>query len=171
MDDETEHYKSVYAEFGLAIYLAQCLEHGLVNALIYIDLIPNRSRAAESLEEWGALFDSYISDRFSLTLGRLIGELKKITDVEQGLSDRLKAALSSRNFLAHHFFRERAELFLSEAGRNSMLEELAEAQELFQSVETQLAEAVRPAKERIGLTQERLRAYYAEWAQASGLEL
>ena len=33
MDNEDEHTKEVYARFGLAVYYAQVLEHGLVNAL------------------------------------------------------------------------------------------------------------------------------------------
>ncbi|MDP1548243.1 MAG: hypothetical protein Q8L87_19690, partial [Anaerolineales bacterium] len=33
-----EQIKTVYAHFGLALYLAQVLEHGLANALIYSGL-------------------------------------------------------------------------------------------------------------------------------------
>ncbi|WP_269077590.1 hypothetical protein [Xanthomonas cannabis] len=32
-EDHGEQVKEIYARFGLAIYQAQCLEHGLVNAL------------------------------------------------------------------------------------------------------------------------------------------
>ena len=47
-DESGDHYKTVYAHFGAAMYFAQCLEHGLVNALVYLDLIPNHPRPYRS---------------------------------------------------------------------------------------------------------------------------
>jgi hypothetical protein len=41
IDPTDEHVKTVYAHFGLAVYLAQVLEHGLVNALVFVDLLPS----------------------------------------------------------------------------------------------------------------------------------
>jgi len=38
--EDGEHIKEVYAHFGLAIYLAQVLEHGIVNALVCADFVP-----------------------------------------------------------------------------------------------------------------------------------
>lgn len=40
--DEDEHVKEVYARFGLAVYFAQVLEHGLVNALVILFLLPRK---------------------------------------------------------------------------------------------------------------------------------
>lgn len=39
--DEDDHVKEVYARFGLAVYHAQELEHGLVNAPVVLGLIPS----------------------------------------------------------------------------------------------------------------------------------
>jgi hypothetical protein len=39
--DKDEHHKEVYAHFGLAVFTAQVLEHGIVNALVLCDLISN----------------------------------------------------------------------------------------------------------------------------------
>jgi hypothetical protein len=44
--------KEVYARFGLAVYWAQVLERGVVNALVIVDLIPSRRHLARSAEEW-----------------------------------------------------------------------------------------------------------------------
>jgi hypothetical protein len=46
------HVKEVYARFGLAVYWAQVLERGVVNALVIVDLIPSRRHLARSAEEW-----------------------------------------------------------------------------------------------------------------------
>ena len=39
-DDKNEHVKNVYAHFGLAMYFAQVLEHGLANAMMSAQLLP-----------------------------------------------------------------------------------------------------------------------------------
>lgn len=168
---EDEHYKSVYAEFGLAIYLAQCLEHAIVNALMFVDLIPHANKSAASSNEWRDLFDTYIGERFGFTLGKLLGELKRVMPVDSGLAQSLADALKLRNFLAHAFFRERAELFLSHSGREAMIQELVKAQESFQHVETLLAETIQPAQLELGFTPEALKAYRDSWARANGFEL
>ena len=49
--DEDEQHKEIYAHFGLAIFTAQVLEHGIVNALVCCDLIPNRRRQFDSQED------------------------------------------------------------------------------------------------------------------------
>ena len=53
-EDDGEHEKEVFARFGLAMYRAQVLEHGIVNALAVLDLIPSRRHLARSREDWGA---------------------------------------------------------------------------------------------------------------------
>ena len=41
--NEDEHIREVYAHFGLAVYQAQVLEHGLVNAMVILKF-PERNR-------------------------------------------------------------------------------------------------------------------------------
>src|ERR1700683_4730827 len=85
-DDETgEHYKTVYAHFGAAIYLAQCLEHGLVNALVYLDHIPNHPRPVRTLDEWSRSFDGFMNKQFENTLGQLIRRLRAIAKIPDEL--------------------------------------------------------------------------------------
>ena len=56
--DEGEHVKEVYARFGLALNCAQVLEHGLVNALFIVDLIPSH-HLARSRDKWGTAVDAF----------------------------------------------------------------------------------------------------------------
>ncbi len=157
-----EQVREVYARFGLAVYQAQCLEHGLVNALVFLDLIPNKRRIAKSASEWAALVDSFMEARFELTLGKMIRALKDITVVPAELRDQLANALSKRNWLAHHYFRERAETFLTQSGRLAMVAELETMQAMFSQADDALDAAVRPARERVGLTDEVLAKTYAK---------
>jgi hypothetical protein len=160
-DDEVEiQSKEVYAHFGLAIYLAQCLEHGLVNAFFFIDLMPNRLNLATNQVEWETVVETFMEAKFRLTLGRMIDTLAKITPVDPSLADLLSDALQKRNWLAHHYFRERAEAFLTSTGRLGMIAELESAQTLFRNADSALENAVEPARLKAGLTDELLAETY-----------
>ncbi len=115
--DEDEHVKEVYARFGLAVYYAQVLEHGLVNALVVLDLIPNRRHLARSRDEWGTQFDAFTDRHFEATMGRLMKNLRAVTQVHADLEKLLQDVLNRRNWLVHDFFRERATEFMSALGR------------------------------------------------------
>lgn len=47
MDDENYHTREVYANFGLAIYCAQVLKHGVVNLLTLAKISPNLAATKE----------------------------------------------------------------------------------------------------------------------------
>lgn len=159
MDREDEHVKTVYANFGLAVYLGQVLEHGVVNALLVVDLAPRATEVATK-ETWGDAVDAFFADRFQETLGRLVKRLKQFSAVPPSLEATLEEALCERNRLVHHFFRDHAENFMSESGRYRMLAELEWSRALFQNADEALDEVVRPIRTRYGYTDERLAEAY-----------
>jgi hypothetical protein len=161
--DEDDHHRCVYAHFGLAIYCAQCLEHGLVNAFIYLDLIPNHPRPVPSTEAWQRSVDGFMDREFEKTLGQLIRKLGEITSVPPGLASRLDNALRQRNWLAHDYFRERATGWLTEEGRNQMVSELQECQRLFLEADKLLDATFKTVRERHGFTEERLQREYEKY--------
>jgi len=83
----------------------------------------------------------------------------------------LANALTKRNFLAHHFFRERSDEFLSQDGREKMIAELQDAQALFETADAMLYEATRPARERYGFTEERIEQMIEERLRTISLDL
>src|SRR5258707_9358823 len=105
MDDEGEQIKEVYARFGLAVYFAQVLEHGIVNALLIVSLIPSRRHLVPSIEEWAAEVDAFTGRHFEDTMGRLIKSLRSVTTLGVGLEVLLRDALGKRNWLVHDYFR------------------------------------------------------------------
>jgi len=163
---EDEHVKTVYARFGLAMYLAQVLEHGLANALMSAELLPRRAGKPVPRKQWEAEFNAFMDQQFQQTLGRLIRALKSATSVPSDLEGLLTEALEKRNFLAHHYFRERAEAFMSREGRDKMIEELQRAQKLFDDADARLTEVAKPLRERYGLTDERLRPFEEEYLKS-----
>jgi hypothetical protein len=158
--DEDEHVKEVYARFGLAVYFAQVLEHGLVNALVILDLIPSRRHLARSPDEWGAEVDAFMDRHFQATMGRLMRSLRAVTQVEADLEQLLNDALSKRNWLAHDFFRERATEFMTADGREQMLREADGCRDLFQSADKRLETIVAPLRKKAGITDELLAREY-----------
>ena len=149
MIDKDEHIKEVYAYFGLAMYMAQVLEHGIVNASVYLELLP-KTKGKWSPEE----FETYMDTEFEKTLGRLIGKLRTLTAIDDDLENLLTITLKKRNWLAHHYFRERAEEFLSPSGRDSMITELGQCRDLFQTTDRKLDAVITPLMKRLGLTDE-----------------
>jgi hypothetical protein len=156
-DDEHEaEVKEVYARFGLALYFAQVLEHGIVNAMVIMSLIPEKRHLAPSASEWAATVDQFMSQKFEKTMGGLIHDLQAHGATPAGLQGSLRDALRKRNWLAHHFFRERASDFMTRSGRSRMLAELDECRDLFHATDSLLEQAVRPVRLTAGLSDEML---------------
>jgi len=106
----------LYRDVGEAVHLSQALETS-IRALI--EVVNQR-------------FDAHIDERQIIlaedrhTLGRLIDELKKHGDLNQGFTDTLSEALAARNYIAHHFFIRSVGAFRDEAGCVSALQLLDE---------------------------------------------
>lgn len=144
--------RDVYAHFGVAIYKAQVLEHGLANAMTYA------SKAAGRLSTLPD-FDAFIESKFEKTLGALIADLKRHVQIDSTLESTLKAALTKRNWLAHHYFRERSEAFMSDEGCNDMISELEAATDLFDRADKALDVVSKPLAAKIGVTDDLIDAY------------
>lgn len=161
--DEDEHHKEVFAYFGLAMFTAQVLEHAIVNALVISDLIPNRRDKAVSRESWGLEVDQFMDNHFENTMARLIKAFRKVATVSDELEQSLGQSLQMRNFLAHRYFRERATVWLTEKGRDSMIAELQEVRDLFQKTDDLIGEMVKPLYRRYGFTEETLNRVHEEY--------
>ncbi|GAB2902551.1 hypothetical protein GCM10027046_34640 [Uliginosibacterium flavum] len=158
-----EHVREVYAHFGLAIYCSQVLEHGIGNTLVYASLIPSNLGKIRSRTEWEEKFDGFLGAHFDKTLGRMIAALKSEIAIPVELESMLTEALKKRNWLAHHYFRDRSDEFLNERGREIMIEELKATQTLFSDADERLEAATKPLREKYGFTDERLEKYFDEY--------
>jgi|GEM_PF-478937 len=164
-DTSSEQGKDIFAHFGLAIYQTQLLEHSIVNVLSFLDPSLSQRKLTKSATEWDDLVDSFFSSKFKLTLGKMINELKAITVIDPNLEDLLSAALLKRNWLIHHYFRDRAEVFLTSSGRNTMLIELKEAQTVFRQADEALEAVLKPVREKFGITDEVIATEFAKIKQ------
>lgn len=152
--DESEHCKEVYAYFGLAMYRAQCVEQSLIQLLIFFDFFEKNAPAFSTRDRWEADFDRFDREISEKTMGRLLKHINNLGILDEELKDLLSMALNKRNWLAHHYFVDRAVDFVSERGRVDMIAELGELTDLFNAVEEALQPLSRSAALRYGITDE-----------------
>ncbi|WKZ29362.1 MAG: hypothetical protein QY323_01370 [Patescibacteria group bacterium] len=154
--DETEEVKEVYAYFGLAVYAAQCLEHGLVNAMVCLRLIPERRSKVSTVSEWEKEVDAFYDNEFRKTLGQMVSAFRQYVEMPADLIAGLTNALEIRNWLSHRYFRERAEDFMFPEGRKKMLVELLSSAETIRATDRQLESFIAPLLQKYRITQELL---------------
>ncbi|WP_156906859.1 hypothetical protein [Desulforegula conservatrix] len=148
MSDHSEPFKEVCANFGAAMYFAQVLEHGIANALLFLDFIP-RTRGKWTPEE----YDAFFNQNFDKTLGNLIKTLKNVSSLPAILEVDLQKSKEKRAFLAHHFFRERADAFV--LGKfDDAIQELEAFQNFFRETDMALQNFVKPITDKIGLSEQ-----------------
>ena len=144
IDPESWLTREVYAYFGLAMYAAQVLEHEMVNLIAWTDV---SSKGYAEPGEIDAIYEKLFRETFGSLRNRLAGRRQDIDYLE----DKLKRALALRNFLAHHYFRERASAAMYEGGKRRMIAELEKARDLFGELDAELETFTHQAVERLGL--------------------
>lgn len=155
--NEDEPFKELCAEYGAAMYFAQVLEHGIANALGFLDLIP-RTGAQYTPEE----HDAYFEDKFAKTLGNLIRKLEAVTTLPDDLKSDLLESKRRRDLLAHRFFRLAADDI--QLGRYQLhFDALEDHRAFFHATDRKLDAFVAPVMERYGLTKERLSQVMQEY--------
>ncbi len=111
--------REVYAKFGLAYYLSECLHRELC-MILALSGFPSRNLITRPRVE------ERLAQAFSLTLGDVAVKLQGVLPAELGRG--LRMALGQRNVLAHQFWFERAHLMFSVSDVRRLLVELARRQ-------------------------------------------
>jgi len=150
---DEEYLKDVYARFGLAMYWAQAVEReiGILLAAVY-----NPAFRLSTPDERERAFQ----EEFSKTLGRLVAKLRAKGHVEPAFEARLLKSVETRNWLAHHYFWDRAGHFMSHGGRELILDELARITDELRAINGVLSPISQRWLERAGVPREVLQA---EW--------
>lgn len=164
--DESEHCKEVYAHFGLAYYDAGVVETGIAIALLYAkfltkwkDKIKTGGRTNFDRKSYEADFDAFFKDQHSQTFGNILKGLKSAYHIAPELADAIREGKTLRDFLAHHFYRERAVDFAARAGRDRMIAELMAMQEKFRALDRRVQDLTGPVKAKLGIEEETIGAF------------
>jgi hypothetical protein len=146
IDPESVQIREVYAQFGVAIYMAQALERtlGIALATVYRSG-PRRITRGQ--------YDSLLQSNFEKTLGQLVAKLRKSVAIPRESEDMLSEALRKRNWLVHDYFWERAASFNRPEGRQSMIDELKTLIEYLEEVDARFTAIVEEWGDKHGVTQ------------------
>jgi hypothetical protein len=167
LDDESWDIRETFAYFGRAFYMASVLEVGLAHALLLGEfLVEVRDKIVASKgkgfdrKQYEADFDSFMDKQFALTMGNIIRRVEKLPDFDEDLRKRIVAAKDRRDFLTHHYWRERSVKFAAPEGRKQMRDELNEDAEAFGRLDQDIQAAMKPTREKLGIDDKVLEAYF-----------
>ncbi len=144
--DEME-IKEVYALFGLTVYLIQCFERQLAITLAAVCLSDPDDVSREQ-------YDALLGTNFKKTLGQLFHKMKDDVHITVEVKEEIEASLRLRNFLIHNYFWTRAILFKSSSGRQTMLQELTDACNIFQEADSKLEKITKEWGKKRGVTEQ-----------------
>ena len=153
IDRESWLGRQVFAYFGLAMYWAQCIEHGIANVVA----------ATGQREGTITTQDEFANDHAAMlrkTMGHARTELLKRRPDLIEFEDKLRHAVKLRNFLAHDYFRERTAAFMTTEGKEAMVRELERAVEFMESVNDDFVALSLDMVEAMGATEEVLSEIY-----------
>lgn len=154
-DFDEVQIREVYSRYGLAMYMAQVLEHGMVNALVVMRTLPTM-RSHDDAPSWHASFDNAYRTGLARTYGNMLQQLVSLERFPTKLLERLKAAKEDRDILAHRFFWQNDLAFLNRDGRTSMIAWCQARIELFTALSDDLDAFLAPIQAQYGITQERI---------------
>lgn len=152
------------------MYAASVFEAGLAISLMTLDFL--RSEAVNMRQvgpkafdraKYEADFDAFMARQHAQSLGNLIRGLNKAIDVGAEVKPLIDKAKIRRDFLAHHFFRERSIEFATRAGRDTMIEELERDHDLFEQADRAIEKLIRPHRAALGISDEILESHYQKF--------
>lgn len=151
MTEEELHIKDVYVHFGLASYMAQCLERSIAMVLVFVyGKGPTEITRIE--------LDQVLSKTFRKTMGQLIKELKHKNNTDL-MEVEIDLALEKRNWLIHNYFYDRAGHFMTQDGRDLMIDELIEIRGLLEKIDNFLEIICDEKIESFGVSKEKIQEY------------
>ena len=150
---EDEQAKEAFAHFGLAIHVSNILEHAVVNALLIFELLPTIT-SFNDRADWSIAVDKFFDEKFSFTFGTLLKQLLGKDELSSDLVEMLESAKVVRNYLVHHFQRETSELFFSQTGRESIVQQCQNAVDLFKQTDVELEQEMLPIRKAMGFDED-----------------
>lgn len=152
--------KEPFAFFGLTVYYAQVLEEATLNLAVVL-----------RLSEVNLISQELFLDLYDSLGRRTFGQLLKVAKSELSLSeedaDFLSKTLERRNMLVHRYFRERAEEFISEVGRQEIKKELQSMLSEFKKADAIVTSLYLPLWEKFGVNEEFVQNEFSQIVEAA----
>ena len=166
-NDAAWELNETHARFGSAMLSASNLEGHLILALLYGEFLVQISAKAQrdgglSKEQYKAELAAYRTKQSGMTMGQLISRLRALSVFSEDLRTRMVEASRMRNFLVHHFWRERIMTMSTPKGMWALQEELEKIETLLARVADEIEEAVKPIAARFNIGLDEAEAYADE---------
>jgi hypothetical protein len=163
LDDESWEIRETFGYFGQTYYMACCLEVGLAHALMYGEFLTQQHQMLVATKGKGfdkrryeADFDAFMEKHFSKTMGGVAQLAIKLPNFTDELKQRIEQARKHRNFLAHHYWRERSAKFANSRGREEMRKELAADRDMFAKLDKDVEEAMKSTRVKLKIDDKKL---------------
>jgi hypothetical protein len=137
-----------YAHVGRTMQSVAALESAIANAMVVFDLLPEMPKRV-GIKEWHRRYDQFMVKQHDLTMGKLINAIRRVSPLSDEIIEELRKAKAKRDWLVHHFFRERVQELISGPGMNEAIKELREMESLFDRTFDAFQKAMEPAYERV----------------------
>lgn len=161
LDRQGWEIRETFAYYGRALYMASVVEVALAHVLLYSQFMKEvRDEFVSKIgtkfdrSQYERDFDRFMSDQFSQTMGNLMKRVEKFADLDESLKERIADAKKRRDFLAHHYWRERSIDFATSAGRKRMRDELNADAEMFARLDRDIDAAAAPLRAHLGIKDE-----------------
>jgi hypothetical protein len=151
IEDEDGKAKLIYAYFGLAIYVTNCLEE-----TFSIMLWTNRifKQKPKTNKEVNDIIDSVENSK--KTMGQLLQEIKENYGLSEDHKEILKNVLVKRNYLIHKYFRLEIQKFYSETGQKEMLKYFGDIIDETKLIDNELNQYFEHYKLKLGFDEKRI---------------
>ena len=158
LDDESWQVRETFAYFGRAAYMASVLEVGLAHVLMFSQFmmqerdkfVANKGKGFDR-KAYEADFDAFMEQQFAQTMGNLIRRVESFDGFDDAIKRRIADAKKRRDFLIHHYWRERSLEFATSDGRMVMMKELNEDAEMFQKLDRDIEAASAIVRKKLGI--------------------
>jgi hypothetical protein len=175
---DTGDLKDIYAQFGLTFSHACDVEAILANVILTSDFVKKvvveSKKAGKPIytqEECASHFDDFLAQEHKQMMGKLVGGIKGLVELDGALEKRVDDALRRRNYLTHHFWRERGGEVISRKRRDIVLKDLIADQEFFEQLAKDLENVANSEVTKLGLDGEGLRTRVDEGVRKLQQEL
>jgi hypothetical protein len=170
MDEELDQHsweiRETFAYYGRAVYMSSVVEVALAHVLLFAqfmkkvrdDYIAARGKGFDR-KQYERDFDAFMNDQFAQTMGNLMRRVEKFGGFDVALKAKIADAKKRRDFLTHHYWRERSIDFATSEGRERMRKELNADAEMFQQIDRDIDAASASLRASLGINDAMLDEY------------
>ncbi|MEQ8478236.1 hypothetical protein [Fulvivirga sp.] len=126
MDEHDLIVKEIFAFYGRAMYLAQCLEKGIMNVLLINQFEKGITKTR---------YEELLQEKSGLTLGQLKREVENLGIFTEAELEEINMFHKQRDFLAHSYWWERTVEFYDPKLQPKLLKELDEFKVKFEELD------------------------------------